>query len=571
MRKRTSHRTSTHFLLLTSYFLLLTTYFLLPTSSPAQAPLLINYQGRVVDGTNLVNGTISLRFRLFTEPVGGFLVYEGTNVATAVDGLYQTTIGEFSTAGTLMQGLGVLGGDGSPRWLELAVNGVTLTPRERLNAVPFSMATYGLWPRQNNSFTLGVFSQSLSTGPQGENAVVLGGQQNQALSTNSAVVAGRGNRIDTWSEESIVLGGRGNEIALSAPHNAIVGGYSNRIASGARASSISGGEQNVIEPGVRHASIGGGVLNRVDGHAATVAGGTNNVASGDGSFIGGGEDNLVTAFRAVIVGGWENVAMSGFSFVGGGASHVISNAAYGAIGGGFNNQVRASDATVGGGFGNIASGARSTIGGGMQNRANGQFATVPGGSSNVATNDAFAAGRRAKANHQGTFVWGDSTNEDFASTATNQFLIRAGGGVGINTNNPQATLHVAGSAMIGDNPQPATFGMQRINTGVDASLFTHPAFNVAMSWSAGTSRVLAVSNGTPNYVQASISLLRPGSANVEFVARDMAPGNVTRLTNSAPDAAVWWVQVGSDAFPEGFTFQGTGFANSINGLVTYWE
>jgi hypothetical protein len=55
---------------------------------------------------------------------------------------------------------------------------------------------------------------------------------------------------------------------------------------------------------------------------------------------------------------------------------------------------------------------------------------------------AFAAGRRAKANHTGAFVWADSTDADFASTGTNQFLIRASGGVGIGTGNPQAALHV---------------------------------------------------------------------------------------------------------------------------------
>ncbi|MDW8309086.1 MAG: tail fiber domain-containing protein, partial [Verrucomicrobiales bacterium] len=48
---------------------------------------------------------------------------------------------------------------------------------------------------------------------------------------------------------------------------------------------------------------------------------------------------------------------------------------------------------------------------------------------NTATNYAFAAGRRAKANHTGAFVWADAQNADFVSTATNTFNIRASGGV----------------------------------------------------------------------------------------------------------------------------------------------
>jgi hypothetical protein len=38
-------------------------------------------------------------------------------------------------------------------------------------------------------------------------------------------------------------------------------------------------------------------------------------------------------------------------------------------------------------------------------------------------------GAHAKANHKGSFVWGDSSSIDVASTASNQFTARASGGV----------------------------------------------------------------------------------------------------------------------------------------------
>ena len=63
----------------------------------------------------------------------------------------------------------------------------------------------------------------------------------------------------------------------------------------------------------------------------------------------------------------------------------------------------------------------------------------------MATNSSFAAGTRAQANNSGAFVWADSMDADFATTASDQFLIRASGGVGIGTNNPQSALHVAGT------------------------------------------------------------------------------------------------------------------------------
>ncbi|MFC1805743.1 tail fiber domain-containing protein, partial [Planctomycetota bacterium] len=104
-------------------------------------------------------------------------------------------------------------------------------------------------------------------------------------------------------------------------------------------------------------------------------------------------------------------------------------------------------ATVGGGDSNNASVQHATVGGGDSNTASGWSATVPGGYDNTAAGGlSFAAGRRAKSNHQGAFVWADSTDADFASTANDQFLIRASGGVGINTNDPAgAALAVAGT------------------------------------------------------------------------------------------------------------------------------
>src|SRR5262249_40794959 len=66
----------------------------------------------------------------------------------------------------------------------------------------------------------------------------------------------------------------------------------------------------------------------------------------------------------------------------------------------------------------------------------------------------FAAGYRAKANHNGTFVWADSTQADFASTGNDQFLIRATGGVGIGINNPAYQLDVADRVRVRQGASP---------------------------------------------------------------------------------------------------------------------
>jgi hypothetical protein len=135
-----------------------------------------------------------------------------------------------------------------------------------------------------------------------------------------------------------------------------------------------------------------------------------------------------------------------YSTVGGGNS----NTAYSnwtTVGGGYQNQAIAGGATVAGGTQNEASGLYAAVGGGWSNIANDENATVPGGDRNEASGRcSFAAGRRAKAEDDGSFVWADySPNADFASTAANQFLIRATNGVGIGTNSPTDQLDVNGT------------------------------------------------------------------------------------------------------------------------------
>lgn len=85
----------------------------------------------------------------------------------------------------------------------------------------------------------------------------------------------------------------------------------------------------------------------------------------------------------------------------------------------------------------VASGRYAFVGGGQDNVAAGQYAFVPGGHGNEALGDySIAAGRNALANAAGSFVWSDATPSlnKFESQTPNQFLIRAYGGVGINTN-----------------------------------------------------------------------------------------------------------------------------------------
>jgi hypothetical protein len=120
------------------------------------------------------------------------------------------------------------------------------------------------------------------------------------------------------------------------------------------------------------------------------------------------------------------------------------------VAGGSNNTASGSqNATGGGGFVNTASGFGATVAGGESNTASGSWATVPGGNLNTAGDFGLAAGFRAQATHPGAFVWADSNDVDFVSTTENQFSVRSTGGarfvsaIDPGTGNPTAGVELA--------------------------------------------------------------------------------------------------------------------------------
>ncbi len=350
----------------------------------AEVPQLINYQGRLLNGTNLVNGNVGLSLRLFANPSGGVRLYEDSNTVTVVDGLYATFLGDDTTAGALAVAL-----TNAQLWIEVAVNGVTLTPRERLAAVGSSLATRGL-----------------------------------ALTTNDSTVL----------------------------HPSL-----NAVASAAANATISGGSVNTIDAFASLSSIGGGVSNAIGTSAA----------------------------GSTIPGGWMNAIGSGATF-------------------------------------------------------------------------SLAAGRQAKANHAGTFVWADNQGVDFASKAPNQFLVRAGGGVGIGTNVTPEKLTVAGNvkannfigngatltnigsaALAIESVGPAQLQDESVNTthiAPEAILNDHIAFNAAINASkiANTSLVrTTVFAGDVTGTVAGLQLAGSVVGNAELAANAVTGDKI------ATNVGVW--------------------------------
>ena len=257
----------------------------------------------------------------------------------------------------------------------------------------------------------------------GDYSTVSGGQNNMALHEFGTVAGGSGNSLTGEYTAGTIAGGQGNNV--SANFGTVGGGRGNWAQNDG---TVSGGQNNHAG-GV--SSVGGGFNNDAKGGATTIGGGANNIAEGIRSTVAGGESNQAIGVNySTVCGGQSNLATADRSFVGGGSGNE-ANGALSTVTGGHHNKANGGVAFVGGGDNNIAGGAGSVVPGGYLNASAGDFS--------------FAAGQKAKADHNGTFVWSDGQVPEFRSTAANQFLIHADGGVGIGKTNPECALDVAGT------------------------------------------------------------------------------------------------------------------------------
>ena len=184
---------------------------------------------------------------------------------------------------------------------------------------------------------------------------------------------------------------------------------------------------------------GAGTPNLIGGYNGNTSGVLGNVTGGGGSaglpnvqgnrfsVIGGGEGNqsngLATG-RDVISGGQENEIRgdAGFNVIGGGQENVIEEGGV---------PPTAFWCVIGGGYKNHVEQQYNAIGGGYANEILGNYATIPGGMINSAVGDcSFAAGRQAKAIHDGAFVLADNLNADHSSQRAAQLRGRFAGGFG---------------------------------------------------------------------------------------------------------------------------------------------
>jgi len=437
-----------------------------PTPGGRRAPraalgTAFTYQGQLKSGGSPYSGSCDLQFGLYDDANAGTQIgTTQTKTATLTNGLF--------TIPDLDFGAGAFNGDA--RYLDIQVrcpagsgSYTPLTPRQQLTPAPYALYASGApWSGLTGipaGFADGVDNDTTYTAGTG---LSLSGTQFSIASAYQLPQSCSSNQIAKWNGTAWACGadndtttfwsltgnsgttpgtnfvGTTDNVTLTLRANNVVGWQ--LAPSGAHTPNVIGGDsRNWVTSGVMGATIGGGASGwpiRVTDNWGVVGGGYNNQAGNnagttdDAHFatVGGGAHNTASGWSATVGGGWSNTASGYYATIGGGSGNTASNN-FATVSGGAGNTASSYAATIGGGSGNTASGDRATVGGGYNNTASGNYATVPGGVSNSATMSyTLAAGRRARANHDGAFVWADSTNMDFASSANNQFRVRSTGG-----------------------------------------------------------------------------------------------------------------------------------------------
>ncbi len=442
------------------------------------------YQGRLTDGGSPANGEYDFQFRLYNgndgSEVGSPISQE--NVSVTEGGFtVQLDFGNVFDGTPLLLGISVRPGSSSGAY-------TTLSPRQPLTPAPYAhYAAHAPWSGlsdvpaglddgdDDTTYTAGT-GLALSGGEFSANTSYLQRRVSSSCATGSAIrvisadgtvtcqaTGGGGvfwslsgnsgttssNFLGTTDNQALELrvnGARALRLEPDPTSPNLIGGYSgNSVTPGVMGATIGGGGNSSYPNQVTanygtisggnnntasgdYAAVGGGWANSVSKDYATVGGGINNAASGNYASVGGGQGNTASGEFASVGGGQGNTVSGSYASVGGGQGNTASGY-IATIGGGVYNTASAYDTTVSGGSNNTAGGNVATVGGGTYNDASGDYATVSGGNNNTASgNYSFAAGRQAKANHDGAFVWADSTFADFTSDRNNQFKVRASGG-----------------------------------------------------------------------------------------------------------------------------------------------
>ncbi len=386
------------------------------------------YQGQLAVGGTPATGSYDFRFRLAADPSGNVLIGTAllTNGVSVTSGLFCVML-DF--------GPGIWAGQNY--WLEIDVKTNAASGYSNLNPLqPLTPTPYAVFANTASNLNGTIQAQQLAGAvslAQLPRAVVtnngtgltldgsFSGNGGKLTNINAAALGGL-TKADFWQ-----LGG--NNVAagqfIGSTNNQplefqVNGGralrleYANSTYYGTCPNMVLGCSDNLVTNGAVGATIGGGGYPLVPGSGFDLG---PNIAGGNFATVVGGLDNQALGFAATAMGNRTRARGKMSTTMG------YQTAATGdyATGMGFEDEAS--------GFAAVAMGQNST--------ASGFAATAMGLLTTASGYASVAMGYKAKAAHDGSFAWADYASfGEFPTTRSNQFLIRAQGGVGIGATNP---------------------------------------------------------------------------------------------------------------------------------------
>jgi len=119
-------------------------------SAFSQVPQVLDYQGRLIDGDELAQGTTTVVFRVYSIPTGETnILYQEADTVTMEDGFYSTPIGDNAApVGSVSTGsppeplyasLATLFNHNGAKYLDIEIGGSSLSPRQAIRSTAYSL------------------------------------------------------------------------------------------------------------------------------------------------------------------------------------------------------------------------------------------------------------------------------------------------------------------------------------------------------------------------------------------------------------------------------------------------
>jgi hypothetical protein len=160
--------------------------FTLSSSSSADIPQLINYQGKVTDsgGAPVTDGTYAMRFSIYDVATGGTSIwYSGVVSVQVTGGIFNVLLGESPQPAITLP-------FDEDYWLSVWIDGDTQTPRQRLGSVGYSYMASGVVPGTAISGSVTTGTSAALTGINTSATGSTYGLHGQSFSTEGAGVRG---------------------------------------------------------------------------------------------------------------------------------------------------------------------------------------------------------------------------------------------------------------------------------------------------------------------------------------------------------------------------------------------